>query len=112
MIDLVQVKGAQAQRLPEPGRYRHFKGSEYDLLMVARHSETKELLAVYCAVKEPERIWVRPVEMFTEQVDDGVCTRLRFEPALEDPSDRRRESKFSQLLRGFTQGFSRSSAPG
>jgi len=49
-----------------PGLYRHFKGGEYELLNVARHSETQELLAVYGSVEDRETIWVRPLEMFTE----------------------------------------------
>lgn len=84
-MDRVQVKDAPAQHLPEPGRYRHFKGSEYELITVARHSETEEWLAVYFAVDEPERIWVRPVEMFAERVNCGGCTQLRFEPAPKSP---------------------------
>jgi hypothetical protein len=108
-MDPVQVKGAPAQHLPEPGRYRHFKGNEYDLLMVARHSETEELLAVYCAVEDPERIWVRPVEMFAERVNDGGRSRPRFEPAGGAPTDDKSSPKAGEQLRGFIQRFSRTS---
>lgn len=108
MIDHVQVENAPGQRPPEPGRYRHFKGSEYDLLMVARHSETEELLAVYCAVEEPDRIWVRPVEMFAERVDDGGRVRLRFEPAQEQSRQHRRSATTLQRLRGLGFWFRRS----
>jgi hypothetical protein len=55
-----------AKVLPAPGLYRHFKGGEYELLSVARHSETEELLAVYRSVEDRDTIWVRSLEMFTE----------------------------------------------
>ena len=67
---LVQHRAtASSDEFPVPGRYRHFKGSEYEVLSVARHSETEELLAVYVSVDEPNRIWVRPAGMFSEEVD-------------------------------------------
>lgn len=62
-----------------PGLYRHFKGGEYELLSVARHSETEELLAVYRSVEERETIWVRPLEMFTGMVDHADAKLPRFE---------------------------------
>ena len=51
-----------------PGRYRHFKGGEYRLLCLARHSETQEWMVVYQALYGEEGLWVRPAEMWTEQV--------------------------------------------
>ena len=67
--------------LPEPGRYRHFKGNEYEVLSVARHSETLEHVVVYRRVNDPESIWVRPLEMWSEVVTrpDGT-SGVRFEP--------------------------------
>ena len=62
------------ERLPElqPGRYRHFKGNEYELLYVARHSETLEPMVVYLALYGERGIWVRPASMWSEVVDrDG-----------------------------------------
>ena len=62
------------ERLPElqPGRYRHFKGNEYELLYVARHSETLEPMVVYRALYGERGIWVRPASMWSEAVDrDG-----------------------------------------
>ena len=58
------------ERLPElqPGRYRHFKGNEYELLYVARHSETLEPMAVYRALYGERGIWVRPASMWSEFV--------------------------------------------
>lgn len=51
-----------------PGRYRHYKGSEYDVLATARHSETEELLVVYRCLADNGSLWVRPLEMFLEDV--------------------------------------------
>ena len=54
------------------GRYRHFKGNEYRVLGMARHSETLEELVVYQALYGEHGIWVRPANMWNEQVDrDG-----------------------------------------
>lgn len=56
----------------KPGRYRHFKGNEYELLGIARHSETMEEMVVYRALYGKQGLWVRPAAMWTEQVDrDG-----------------------------------------
>lgn len=52
----------------KPGRYRHFKGNEYEVLFLARHSETLETLVVYRALYGEGGIWVRPVSMWNETV--------------------------------------------
>lgn len=55
-----------------PGRYRHFKGGDYRVLCVARHSETAEQLVVYQALYGEGDIWVRPAAMWAEFVErDG-----------------------------------------
>ena len=77
---------------PLPGRYRHYKGGEYEVIGVARHSETDELLVVYRplyrrAPDSPEEgahqaetgLWVRPVAMFLETVTHNGATVPRFE---------------------------------
>ena len=51
-----------------PGRYRHYKGNEYDVIDIARHSETEEDLVVYRKRYGDCSLWVRPLEMFLEQV--------------------------------------------
>ncbi|WP_417848322.1 DUF1653 domain-containing protein [Thalassoglobus sp.] len=57
----------------KPGRYRHYKGNEYTVLEVARHSETLEELVVYRQEYGERGLWVRPKEMFGETVlVDGV----------------------------------------
>ncbi len=61
-----------------PGRYRHFKGKEYRVLGVARHSETLEPLVVYQALYGERGLWVRPAAMWTEQVEREGKTMPRF----------------------------------
>ena len=51
-----------------PGRYRHYKGNDYQVLGVARHSETEEELVVYRCLYGDFSLWVRPLAMFTEKV--------------------------------------------
>lgn len=55
-----------------PGKYRHFKGKEYELIGIASHSETLEPMVVYRALYGDGGLWVRPAAMWTETVDrDG-----------------------------------------
>jgi hypothetical protein len=55
-----------------PGRYRHFKGNEYEVVGVARHSETREPHVVYRPLSGDGGLWVRPLAMFVELVEhDG-----------------------------------------
>lgn len=63
----------------EPGRYVHYKGGEYEVLGVARHSETEEELVVYRALYGERGLWVRPAAMFAETVEtaDGRVPRFR-----------------------------------
>ena len=52
-----------------PGRYRHFKGNEYEVIAVARHSETLEEMVVYRALYGEHGLWVRPASMWNETVE-------------------------------------------
>ena len=52
-----------------PGKYRHFKGNEYEVVGVASHSETMEPMVVYRALYGEGGLWVRPAAMWTEWVD-------------------------------------------
>lgn len=61
-----------------PGRYRHYKGGEYEVIGVARHSETDELLVVYRPLYNDSGLWVRPLAMFTETVTHDGETVPRF----------------------------------
>jgi len=80
--------------------YRHFKGGEYEFLSVARHSETKELLAVYRSVEDRETIWVRPLEMFTGMVDHADTKLPRFEAVSESSKVRSRVDRIAGSLLG------------
>ena len=51
-----------------PGRYRHYKGHDYEVIGVARHSETEEALVVYRTLYGDFDLWVRPLSMFTENI--------------------------------------------
>ena len=64
---------------PRPGRYRHYKGKDYLVLGLARHSETLEPLVVYQALYGERGLWVRPAAMFIETVEIGGKTVPRFD---------------------------------
>ena len=70
---------------PKPGKYRHFKGGEYELIAIATHSETMEPMVVYRPLYGAGGLWVRPLSMWSETVDrDGYHgPRFRY---VEDPS--------------------------
>ena len=52
----------------KPGKYRHYKGGQYEVIGVARHSETEEQLVVYRPLYGEMGLWVRPLGMFIENV--------------------------------------------
>lgn len=67
----------------QKGKYRHYKGKEYEVLGLAHHSETLELLVIYKALYDskefgPNAIWARPLSMFTEEVEVGGNKIPRF----------------------------------
>ncbi|EME02231.1 DUF1653 domain-containing protein [Pseudomonas stutzeri] len=62
----------------QPGRYRHYKGPEYRVFAVARHSETEEPVVFYQALYGERGLWVRPLSMFTESVEVNGETVPRF----------------------------------
>jgi len=64
---------------PKPGLYRHYKGNEYRVIGLARHSETEEILVVYQALYGARGLWVRPAAMFGEFVEIGGRRLPRFE---------------------------------
>lgn len=63
----------------EIGLYRHYKGAEYEVLHLARHSETEEWLVVYKQCYGDNAVWVRPLEMFVETVESEGTVIPRFE---------------------------------
>ena len=66
-----------------PGRYRHFKGNEYEVIAVARHSETEEPMVVYRALYGSRGVWVRPAAMWNEEIVRGGVVYKRFTRADE-----------------------------
>ena len=62
------------------GRYRHYKGGEYELIGVVRHSETLEPLALYRPMYGQAALWVRPWAMFFDTVDVDGQPQRRFAP--------------------------------
>ena len=63
---------------PKPGVYRHFKGNLYELIGVAKHSETLEPMVVYKALYGEGGLWVRPAAMWTEYVERADYQGPRF----------------------------------
>lgn len=61
-----------------PGKYRHFKGNEYEVLYIAQHSETLEEMVIYRALYGERGIWVRPASMWNEIVERDGKTYRRF----------------------------------
>ena len=68
------------QSKPQPGRYRHYKGRDYEVIGIARHSETEQELVVYRCLYGDHSLWVRPLEMFMESVEIGGESVPRFAP--------------------------------
>lgn len=61
------------------GKYKHFKGMEYEVLAVAKHSETLEPLVVYKALYGEGEVWVRPANMWDETIKRDGKTFKRFQ---------------------------------
>lgn len=64
----------------KPGIYRHFKGNFYEVLFMAKHSETQEPMVVYKALYGEHGIWVRPAAMWYEHVEKNGYSGPRFYP--------------------------------
>lgn len=70
------------------GRYRHYKGNEYRVLGLARHSETEEWMVYYQALYGDKGYWVRPLAMFVEPVINNGESQPRFrllEASIDEP---------------------------
>ncbi len=68
---------------PKKGIYRHFKGMRYELIDVAKHSETLEPMVVYRALYGDGGLWVRPLSMWSEVVEREGKRYTRFLPEAE-----------------------------
>ena len=62
----------------ERGKYRHFKGGEYEVLYIGKHSETQEEMVVYRALYGEKEVWVRPAIMWFDRVERDGKTYQRF----------------------------------
>lgn len=62
------------------GKYKHYKGNEYEVVGIAKHSETQEDLVVYRALYGDNELWVRPLNMFEEsiEIDDKKIKRFEY----------------------------------
>ena len=69
----------EAVELIPPGQYRHFKGNEYEVIGIARHSETEEPMVVYRALYGDGGLWTRPAAMWNEIITRDGKTYKRFE---------------------------------
>lgn len=69
----------EAVKTIDPGKYRHFKGNEYEVISIARHSETMEPMVVYRALYGDRGVWVRPADMWNETVERDGKIYKRFE---------------------------------
>ncbi len=63
---------------PKPGRYRHYKGNEYELIGIVKHSETLEDMVLYRALYGDKAVWVRPASMWSETVEVNGLKMRRF----------------------------------
>lgn len=81
---VVEEKAVEVEEVPVPqpvhlGKYRHFKGGEYEVVGIAKHSETKEEMVVYKNAMDGS-LWVRPYAMFNEVIERDGKKMLRFAP--------------------------------
>ncbi len=80
----LELDGMKKRTVRPGARYRHFKGKDYRVLYVARHSETLEEMVVYQQLYGDQGLWVRPLEMFLETVEHGGRLVYRFAELEED----------------------------
>src|SRR4051812_5135000 len=84
--DQVALGGRKPMSDVAPGRYRHYKGREYIVLGVAKHSETQEDMVVYRQEYGDHGLWVRPMRMFQEtvKVDGKEVSRFQLLPSISE----------------------------
>lgn len=78
MINMHQIQYEETMQTILPGIYQHYKGNYYEVLYIARHSETTEPMVVYVALYGDGDVWVRPASMWNETVECDGKTVLRF----------------------------------
>ncbi|MDC8785938.1 DUF1653 domain-containing protein [Roseateles koreensis] len=85
MITNTENSGTDLTPLPATrlGRYRHYKGGTYEVIGVARHSETQEPLVIYRPLYNDSGLWARPHAMFFGNLEIAGETVARFTPTDE-----------------------------
>ena len=73
------IKSVMGNDMIKLGKYKHYKGKEYEVVGVAKHSETFEELVVYKALYGDYGLWVRPLKMFIEEIEIDGEKMPRFE---------------------------------
>ncbi len=73
------IKSAMVSNMLKLGKYRHYKGKEYEVIGIAKHSETLNELVVYRALYRNKDLWVRPLIMFNERIEINGKKIRRFE---------------------------------
>jgi hypothetical protein len=76
---LTSIRQREINMALKIGRYRHYKGNEYEVIGVAKHSEDETELVVYRPLYGSRSLWVRPLSMFIETVQVNGETKPRFE---------------------------------
>jgi hypothetical protein len=79
VVRVKSLKSVMGNNSFKIGKYRHYKGKEYEVIGLAKHSETLEKLVVYKALYSDGNFWVRPYDMFIENVEIDGKTLPRFE---------------------------------
>lgn len=64
--------------LIKKGKYQHYKGSFYEVIDVAKHSENLEYMVIYRALYDDFGLWVRPLSMFIEEIESNGVSQKRF----------------------------------
>ena len=88
----------EAVKTISPGKYRHFKGNDYVVIGIARHSETESPLVVYRALYGEGGLWVRPAEMWNETVERGGKIYRRFYRADRIERVKKYERLFDEVM--------------
>ncbi len=99
------IDGSQEEAMPDfqTGRYRHYKGQEYTVLGVVRHSETQDELVLYRQEYGDHGLWVRPREMFLETLTVDGRDIPRFQYLRADPA---KQAKAGSLLANIPSSLS------